>query len=109
MAKYRKKPVVIEAEPYRFGLEDGFICGSRYIEKHNCSKELESPHYPGYSSLHEIYVKDALENPAPAWKPFIKTLEGKMEVTTSDMIITGVRQERYPCKIEIFHQTYDET
>jgi len=26
MAKYRKKPVVIEAEVYRYGLEDGFRC-----------------------------------------------------------------------------------
>lgn len=26
MAKYRKKPVIVEAEVYRLGMEDGFVC-----------------------------------------------------------------------------------
>lgn len=68
MAKYRKKPMVIEAEQYHPGLEDGF----------------------GYGG-----------------QPFIKTLEGDMYINPTDWIITGIQGERYPCKDDIFQQTYD--
>lgn len=32
LAKFRKKPVVIDAEVYRPGLEDGFFAGRPYID-----------------------------------------------------------------------------
>jgi hypothetical protein len=38
----------------------------------------------------------------------IDTLEGRMEVTPGDFIITGVKGERYPCKPDIFEMTYEE-
>lgn len=38
--------------------------------------------------------------------PFIKTLEGKMFISQGDFIVTGVKGERYPCKGEIFRETY---
>jgi hypothetical protein len=65
--KFRKKPVVIEAEQYRSGLEDGFENGIPYIE----------------------------------------TLEGKHYITKGDWIVTGVKQERYPVKNDIFEITYE--
>lgn len=37
----------------------------------------------------------------------IKTLEGSMLATPGDWIIKGVAGEFYPCKPEIFTQTYD--
>lgn len=37
----------------------------------------------------------------------IKTLEGNMEVTKDDMIIKGIRGELYPCKFDIFKETYE--
>jgi|TARA_R110000868_G_scaffold92254_1_gene255884 hypothetical protein len=37
----------------------------------------------------------------------IPTLEGPMEVTAGDWIITGVRGEHYPCKPDIFEMTYE--
>jgi hypothetical protein len=37
----------------------------------------------------------------------IKTLEGFMEVTEGDWIITGVKGEHYPCKPDIFEMTYE--
>lgn len=40
-------------------------------------------------------------------KFYIETLEGRMEVTPSDWIITGVKGEKYPCKPDIFEQTYE--
>lgn len=75
--KYRKKPVVIEAEIYRYGLEDGF--------------DIEHPE--------EQHLADK--------KPFINTLEGKMYISHGDYIITGVKGERYPCKPDIFEATYE--
>ena len=36
----------------------------------------------------------------------IKTLEGVMSYKKGDAIITGVKGERYPCRRDIFDQTY---
>lgn len=77
MAKYRKKPVVIEAVQYQGQHVDGVCDG-------------ECRGVPGDSP------------------PHIHTLEGSMDVTMGDWIITGVAGERYPCKDNIFRQTYEE-
>lgn len=37
----------------------------------------------------------------------IKTLEGTMHASVGDYIITGVNGEEYPCKPDIFEQTYE--
>lgn len=37
----------------------------------------------------------------------ISTLEGGMVAEKGDYIITGVKGERYPCKPDIFEETYD--
>ena len=75
--KYRKKPVVIEAEQYFDNQEVGHwpsgIC-----------KSLACYDYP-----------------------HIHTLEGHHIVTSGDWIITGVKGEKYPCKPDIFEQTYE--
>ena len=36
----------------------------------------------------------------------IETLEGKMTYQKGDAIITGVKGEKYPCRRDIFDQTY---
>lgn len=45
-------------------------------------------------------------------KPFvliyIKTLEGDMLVSEGDYVIKGIKGEFYPCKPDIFEQTYEE-
>ena len=38
---------------------------------------------------------------------FIKTLEGLMEVSSGDWIVTGVKGERYPVRDDIFELTYE--
>lgn len=38
---------------------------------------------------------------------WIGTLEGGHRVCPGDWIITGVQGERYPCKPDIFEQTYE--
>lgn len=88
--KYRKKPVVIEAVQWN-GL--------------NVS-EVEA--FCGKAAHIEIY--DA------AWKAgtagakadiHIETLEGTHHVSVGDYIIKGVRGEFYPCKADIFAETYE--
>lgn len=37
----------------------------------------------------------------------IKTLEGEMKASPGDWIIKGVKGEFYPCKPDIFEQTYE--
>lgn len=38
----------------------------------------------------------------------IETLEGTMHANPGDWIITGIRNEKYPCKDDIFQATYEE-
>lgn len=38
----------------------------------------------------------------------IETLEGTMRANIGDFIITGVNGEKYPCKPDIFEQTYEK-
>ena len=88
MAKYRKKPVIIEAEVYKPGMEDGFACyeiSGKFIGYYNKDQPM-----PGVQQI-----------------PAIKTLEGFHEISPGDYIITGVKGERYPCKPDIFEMTYE--
>jgi len=41
----------------------------------------------------------------PRW--FIETLEGRMEVSEGDWIMTGVEGEKYPVKQSIFPKIYE--
>ena len=38
----------------------------------------------------------------------IETLEGKMKANKGDYIIKGIKGELYPCKEDIFYETYDK-
>lgn len=88
--KFRKKPVEIEAEQYKPGMEDGFE--ERYID-HN---------YP-----EQTFGIQAIEEDTPIQVPYIETLEGKHLITKGDWIIIGLKGERYPCKPDIFDMTYE--
>lgn len=81
MAKYRKKPVIIDAEQYSIlgGLNSDFL------RKAVCEKA----HDGIYGGLH------------------IHTLEGLHTVNDGDFIIQGVKNEFYPCKPDIFEMTYE--
>ena len=90
MAKFRKKPVVIEA--FRLngrGLvaEDWFWDA---VTRNDIIMHCFGKHYPD-----------------PAWCE-IKTLEGTMIANAGDYIIQGVNGEIYPCKADIFQKTYTE-
>jgi hypothetical protein len=81
--KFRKKPVVVEAEQWFFGKEIEGVIGAREASQ-------------GGNGL----------SPEPAMA-FIKTLEGTLKVSEGDWIITGVKGEKYPCKPDIFEATYE--
>ena len=82
MAKYRKKPVVIEARQLT----------------------LDSIEEVAYWS-NAIIKNRALA--ANRWYLVIHTLEGDHEAKIGDWIIKGVQGEFYPCKPDIFEATYE--
>lgn len=98
MAKWRKKPVIIDAEVYREGMEDGFEQHCVHIQK---CLDKSAENCEG--------VKCAECEVEAEWilKPYIQTLEGKHYITEGDYIVTGIRGERYPCKSDIFLETYE--
>ncbi len=85
MARYRKKPIVIEAEQWFPGIK---------------VEGVEHPPLPGTSQGEEC-----LRAHGPCG--LVHTLEGKMIVMPGDWVITGIAGERYPCKDDIFRQTYE--
>jgi len=83
--KYRKKPVVIEA--FRLGDE----WPDWWADK--ISTNEITTEYDGSSRGFNYAL--------------IKTLEGTMRAERGDWIIKGVKGEIYPCKPDIFEQTYE--
>jgi hypothetical protein len=94
MPRYRKKPVVIEANLYR-GPEDQEAI-------YNWIFYAEPPGDCNYSS--PDHTTAAYPNPDSL---YITTLEGTMEAQPGDWIIRGVKGEFYPCKPDIFEATYE--
>lgn len=80
--KFRKKPVVIEAEQFVEGR-------GRFLP----------------------FIGLGAPSPVQ-WSPegkywYIHTLEGAMIVSDLDWVIKGIRGEFYPCKPDIFEATYE--
>lgn len=92
MAQYRKKPIVIEAEVYMEGMEDGFVYDIAMF---------------GLFTKHECICSGFTPNFETDKIPCIETLEGRHLITEGDFIITGIQGERYPCKPDIFDATYE--
>ena len=92
MAKYKKKPIVVEAIRWTgSNLEEirNFV-GSDLIEE--CVELFDIKR-----TLKKMLVDIAIETP-----------EGTMRVDYGDYIIKGVQGELYPCKPDIFLKTYEE-
>ncbi len=97
--KYRKKPVVISAQQYR---------GPAMI--HRSDPDCQFAHHwlpDGVLFLSDPALNEKYNNPDLLF-PMIQTLEGNMRVDPGSMVITGVEGEKYACKLEIFHKTYEE-
>lgn len=80
MPYFRKKPVVIEALKWDGTLESvaSFVDGTGNVSVSYETGELR-----------------------------ISTLEGVMTAQVGDWIIRGIKGELYPCKPDIFEQTYE--
>lgn len=92
MAKYRKKPVIIDAFKLGDSIPDWFM------DKVTTNDII----------LHRIpFHESRANNYGQIWCE-IKTLEGVMEAYEGkDYIIRGVDGEIHPCKIDIFEKTYE--
>ena len=91
MAKYRKKPVVIDAVRYN-GFENLGQTEGVFSER---------PTWLNYAiNNNVIFLDDSDEHLK------INTLEGAMVVNVGDYIIRGVKGEIYPCKPDIFEMSY---
>lgn len=108
MAKYRKKPVVIEAvQWFKNGDHPEDNCGPN-------SRTKTAP-FAGQGQVVRYYRIPELDGQEECKKcgeimqlhGWIDTLEGGHIVCPGDWIITGVQGERYPCKPDIFEQTYE--
>ena len=93
--KYRKKPIVIEAFRY-----NGDLMYSKDI--HYVPDWVVSAYGEGV-----LYYQTSQDETMPS-ELFIRTLEGVFRVSVGDYIIQGVNGELYPCKPDIFEQTYEE-
>lgn len=105
MAKYRKKPVTIEAV-----LFDGALVG----EPNGVSGVIKGTCPDWFPAV----TREVFEDPASTivegevlfcqGSLWIGTLEGAHRANPGDMIIRGVKGELYPCKPDIFAATYEE-
>ena len=85
MAKYVKKPVVIEAIQWNgYNLQEikEFTGNSADVQ---------------YDETEDGVVADL----------YVHTLEGDMHASKGDYIIKGIRGEFYPCKPDIFANSYE--
>lgn len=80
--QFRKKPVVIDAIQFD---------GNNGVAIQGWSKGAVVPVLGGQFQVYLV----------------IPTLEGVMEASVGDWIIKGVKGEFYPCKPDIFDETYD--
>lgn len=78
MAKYKKKPIVVEAWQWS-----------------------------GERPLPEPLVGNWDNNPMTPNKVSIETINGYVDIEPGEYIIRGVRGEYYPCKPDIFEKTYE--
>ena len=79
--KYRKRPVVVEAIQWT---------GKNY-------KDIQA--FAGIKIVHYFQEAEVL---------MVRTLEGDMFASRGDYIVKGIRGEFYPCKPDVFQETYEE-
>jgi len=85
--KFRKKPVVIEAV--------------QFLPNNTATEAIMALASEGTRQVDIERTADG------HYRMYIHTLEGKMEASIGDWIIRGVSGELYPCKPDIFLQTYE--
>lgn len=104
MLKFRKKPVVIEAVQWNKPVN------GRPLYSNECT-DHPAVRPASYGEIADLCGTSGCSKEFPYWDwsvmGVIDTMEGKHVVSPGDWIITGVRGEVYPCKPDIFEQTYE--
>ena len=90
MAKYRKKPVIIEAIQFIDRPEKMYEL-AEFLPDGIAPETIEAV---GNEKFDKVIIR-------------IPTLEGEMIANEGDWIIKGINGEFYPCKPDIFEQTYE--
>jgi hypothetical protein len=90
MPKFRKKPVVIEAVQMTEEVAAAYLNDKAALP--DGVKFARASQKDG--RIHNFYA-------------YIETLEGRMDVSIGDWVITGIQGEHYPCKPDIFAATYE--
>ena len=109
MAMYRKRPVEVEARQLPSPLiaknvaEDiADWCGGEVVLLCRNSK------YPDWTLFDDLPVESRVLTFQFTYGIRIDTLEGSMFAIPGDYIIKGVQDEFYPCRADIFEQTYEK-
>ena len=89
MAKYRKKPAVIDAVQWT---------GNNLREVIDLIGLHESVQHMDWEDYEDLVKRKGLK---------IFTLEGSLTADIGDYIIKGIHSEPYPCKPDIFAESYD--
>lgn len=97
--KYRKKPLVIEA--YQM-TKDKRLDNSDWLEWMHLAWQKPITEKGSLFPCNDGNLEGEPSN------LFIQTLEGLQKVNWGDYIIQGIKGELYPCKPDIFEQTYEE-
>lgn len=90
MALYRKKPVVVSA--------------FQWLGELDLTVQVDTPDWIIRASADGAVMVHV----GPPRIMTIKTLEGVMTAQPRDWIIQGIQGEIYPCKPDIFAQTYEK-
>jgi len=95
MAKYRKKPIEIEAFQY-----DGDLKGS--------NGEYYVPDWVVKAFKEGTMYYDSWNGREEPCELFIRTLEGRHHVSVNDYVIQEMDGKLYSCKPDIFEKVYEK-
>ena len=109
MAKYRKKPIVIDATQW-------FQNGDHPDDDTYEVRPSTGGPFQSEGKIVRYYLLPDDDSQRKCEKcstimhlhGWIDTLEGGHNVCPADWIITGIKGERYPCKPDIFEATYEK-
>lgn len=97
--RYRKRPLEIDAIRFTGGEEN-----AKEIIDWAGDNNVE------YVETQEPWVADDGRSGTNGWPEHLRihTLEGTMNAEVGDYVIKGIKGEFYPCKPDIFHNSYEE-
>lgn len=96
MPKFRKRPVVVNAQQW-WPPDDPRHDPTMLVRRKGAS--ADPPEFIQIGDLYEFVKGEGIFH--------IRTREGDLRVNDGDWIITGIMGEKYPCNPDIFEATYE--